>query len=319
MKIKVILILIAITNFAIAQNENSINSILEKYITKSPNENAGIIVGLIDKNTDSIYVFSKGAIKRENDLRLVCPASKPVISYLLLRNSININSTINTWFPLKQGYTKSNEITIKMLLSNTSGIKDYVGFIDKDKICNAEFTVDEFYKNKELAFHPGESILYSNTGLNAAGVILEKETNKTIDSLIFYNFNKIAPSIRMDDNNGNYPKGYINPWPYHYSQSSFSGGVIGSIDDFLKLMNYLTKQPEFNIMTNWVKEKDGVKYGLGIFGQNNVVFYQGNSGANFSLLIMINSKIMYFHTTNELDYNNLQNYINKLIPLVMTI
>jgi len=39
------------------------------------------------------------------------------------RKGLNIKSTIDKWFPLKDGYQKSDKITIKMLLSNTSGIR----------------------------------------------------------------------------------------------------------------------------------------------------------------------------------------------------
>jgi len=279
-----------------------------------------MIVGIIDCDTDNIKTFSVGVIDKKNDLRLVCPASKPAISYLILKKGINIQSTIDKWFPMNQGYQKSDEITIKMLLSNTSGIRDYVDIpIDKELLCNAQFTVDTAYKNKGIAFNPGDSVLYSNTGFNAAGIILEKETNKTVNDLLGEYFKSIAPSIKMDDGKGNYPKGYTNPWPYHYSQSGFSGGLIGTIDDYLRMMAYITEQPEFKIMTDWVKEVNGLKWGLGIFGQDNMIMYQGNSGANLSFLIMINSKIIYIHTTNELDYNKFQGYVNNLIPLLMQI
>ncbi len=123
----------------------------------------------------------------------------------------------------------------------------------------------------------------------------------------------------MDNGKGNYPKGYINPWPYHYSQSGFSGGLIGKIEDYLKMMDYISKQPEFKIMTDWVKDVNGMKWGLGIFGQGDMIMYQGNSGANFSFLIKINSKIIYIHTTNELDYNKFQECVNNLVPLLMQI
>ena len=322
MRKQVILTVLLMTSYCIskAQVDNTIDSLLNQYVVSSTNKDAGMIVGIIDCNTEKIKVFSKGAINKDNDLRLVCPASKPVISYLILKNGINIQSTIDKWFPQKQGYHKSDKITIKMLLSNTSGIKDYVEIpIDKDRACNAQFTVDTAYKNKELAFSPGDSILYSNTGFNAAGIILEKETNKTVDALLSEYFKGISPSIKMDNGRGNYPKGYVIPWPYHYSQSGFSGGLIGTVEDYLKIMDYISKQSEFKIMTDWVKEVDGLKWGLGIFGQENMTMYQGNSGVNLSFFIKIGSKIIYIHTTNELDYKKFQGYVNNLVSLLMQV
>ncbi|MCK4662420.1 MAG: hypothetical protein KAT68_06120 [Bacteroidales bacterium] len=121
----------------------------------------------------------------------------------------------------------------------------------------------------------------------------------------------------MDDGHGNYPKGYPL-LPYHFSQLGFAGGLIGNIDDYLKMMSFISSQVEFKEMTNWVKEYNGIKYGLGLFGQENVVFYHGNSGANNSFLLKINSKIIYFHTTNEMDFQRFQGLINKLVPILIS-
>jgi hypothetical protein len=99
-----------------AQTDSVINSLLNKYVLSSTNKDAGILVGFIDCNTDIVKTFSKGAIDKGNDLRLMCPGSKPAISYLILKNGLNIQSTIDKWFPLNQGYKMSDKITIKMLL-----------------------------------------------------------------------------------------------------------------------------------------------------------------------------------------------------------
>jgi len=319
MKRQIILttLLISIFFSAKAQTDSVIDSLLNQYVLSSTNKDAGILVGVIDCNTDIVKTFSNGAIDKGNDLRLVCPGSKPAISYLILKNGLNIQSTIDKWFPLKQGYQKSDKITIKMLLSNTSGIKDYVGLLFNCKQAGSvQFTIDTAYKNKELAFNPGDSVLYSNTGFNAAGIILEKETNKSVNDLLSEHFKVIAPSIRMDNGHGNYPKGYVNPWPYHYSLSGFSGGLIGTIEDYLRMMVYISKQPEFKTMTDWVKVVNGWNHGLGIEGAGNKIIYPGNSGANLSWLIKIDSKIIYIHTANDLDNNKFQGFLNNVIPLL---
>jgi hypothetical protein len=319
MKRQIILttLLISIFFSSKAQTDSVIDSLLNQYVLSSVNKDAGILVGVIDCNTDVVKTFSKGAIDKGNDLRLECPGSKPAISYLILINGLNIQSTIDKWFPLNKGYKMSDKITIKMLLSNTSGINDYVGLLFNCKQAgNAQFTIDTAYKNKELAFNPGESVLYSNTGFNMAGIILEKETGKTVDELLSEQFKRISPSIRMDNGNGNYPKGYVNPWPYHYSLSAYSGGLIGNIEDYLKMMAYISKQPEFKIMTDWVKVINGWKQGLGIEGEGNRIIYPGNSGANLSWFIKIDSKIVYIHSANDLDNDKFQGFITKVIPLL---
>ncbi|MFA5971969.1 MAG: serine hydrolase domain-containing protein [Lentimicrobiaceae bacterium] len=318
MKRQIILATFLISIFigAKAQTDAVIDSILNQYVLSSANKNAGILGGVIDCNTDVVKTFSNGAINKGNDLRLVCPGSKPAISYMILKNGLNIQSTIDKWFPLDQSYKMSDKITIKMLLSNTSGINDYVGLLFNCKQAgNAQLTIDTAYKNKELAFNPGDSVLYSNTGFNMAGIILEKETGKTVDELLSEQFKGISPSIRMDDGNGNYPKGYM-PWPYHYSLSSYSGGMIGTIEDYLRMMAYISEQPEFRIMKDWVKVVNGWGHGLGIEGEGNKVIYPGNSGANLSWLIMVNSKIIYVHTANDLDNGKFQGFLDNVIPLL---
>lgn len=317
-KISIIFICTIISIFVNAQNSyNEINQILNEYIKSTDSENSGIIIGVIDFKTNQIFIDFQGEISKTNDLRLVCPASKPAISYMILKENININSTIDKWFPEERGYEKSNKITLKMLLSNTSGIPDYVGLIDSSVSCTPQYTIDVGYKNRKLIFEPRDSVLYSNTGFNMAGVILEKESSKSVNMLIDKYFKNIAPSIRMDDGKGNYPKGYPNLWPYHYSQSGFAGGLIGTIEDYLKMMSYIVQQAEYKIMTDWVIESNGTKWGLGFFGQNDIVMYHGNSGVNYSMLLIINSKIVYLHTTNELNYDKFQNLLNKTIPILI--
>ncbi|NVO20176.1 MAG: beta-lactamase family protein [Bacteroidetes bacterium] len=310
-------LLISVFLSAKAQTDSAINKLLDQYILLSGSKDAGILVGVMDTHTGILKTFSKGSIDKENDLRLMCPASKPAISYLILKNGLNIESTIDKWFPIDQGYKKADKITIKMLLSNTSGINDYVGLLFNCKEAeNVQFTVDTAYRNKELAFNPGESVLYSNTGFNMSGMILEKETKKSINELLKEQFNKTAPSIRLDDGNGNYPKGYMNPWPYHYSLSGYSGGLIGTIGDYLRMMAFISRQPEFRIMTDWVKVVNGWKYGLGIEGEGNAIIYPGNSGANLSWLTIIDSKIIYVHSANDLDNAKFQNFLNNIIPIL---
>jgi len=320
MKKQIILTALLFTVFSIskAQTDSTIDNLLKQYLLSSANKEAGILIGIIDCNTDKVKIFSRGAIDKGNDLRLMCPGSKPAISYLILKNGLNIQSTIDKWFPLNQGYKMSNKITIKMLLSNTSGINDYVGLLFNCKQAgNAQLTIDTAYKNKELAFIPGDSVLYSNTGFNIAGIILEKETKKTVNALLKEHFKEIAPSIRLDDGKGNYPKGYMNPWPYHYSLSAYSGGMIGTIEDYLRMMAFISKQPEFKIMTDWVKVINGWKHGLGIEGEGDKILYPGNSGTNLSWLIKIDSKIIYVHTANDLDNDKFQGFLSEVIPLLM--
>ena len=91
MRKQIILTILLITSYCIskAQIDSTIDNLLNQYVVSSANNDAGMIAGIIDCNTETIKVFSKGAINKDNDFRLVCPASKPAIAYLILKKGIN--------------------------------------------------------------------------------------------------------------------------------------------------------------------------------------------------------------------------------------
>ncbi len=90
-----LILLISVCMINAQDIDSTINSILQDYISTSNSNDAGILVGIIDNSTEISKIYSCGRITRENDLRLVCPASKPVISYIILNKKIDINATID--------------------------------------------------------------------------------------------------------------------------------------------------------------------------------------------------------------------------------
>ncbi len=71
---------------------------------KNAGNNAGIVIGITDTESQATKIYSKGAIKETDELKLVCPASKPIISYILLKENLDLNSTIKKEFPKSDGY-----------------------------------------------------------------------------------------------------------------------------------------------------------------------------------------------------------------------
>lgn len=96
-------------------------------------------------------------------------------------------------------------ITIKNLLTHTSGIPNYTGFPDFAKttilpISTTEMT--DLLKSKPLDFAPDEKFSYSNSGFYMLGVIIEKVSGKTYADFLQEN---IFTPLKMKDT------GYDNP------------------------------------------------------------------------------------------------------------
>lgn len=68
-----------------------------------------------------------------------------------------------------------SEITLRQLLSHTSGLKDYTGFLSKEM--TREHTPSELLaaiRNEPLSFKPGESFDYSNTNYLLLGLVVQR-------------------------------------------------------------------------------------------------------------------------------------------------
>ncbi len=113
-------------------------------------------------------------------------------------------------------------ITIKHLLTHTSGLPDYMELAedhwDKTKIATNEDIIKLFQvHHPEIAFEPNESWEYSNTGYLLLGTIIERVSGKTFEGYLketifdplgmentFVYRRRYAPQVV-----GNYAQGYI--------------------------------------------------------------------------------------------------------------
>jgi D-alanyl-D-alanine carboxypeptidase len=89
---------------------------------------------------------------------------------------LSLNDPVGKYLP---GLTRANDITVRQLLSHTSGYQDYypqdyVPPFMREPVTAAAI-LDRF-ANKPLDFEPGTAWQYSNTGFVVAGRVLEKAT-----------------------------------------------------------------------------------------------------------------------------------------------
>jgi len=113
------------------------------------------------------------------------------------------------------GITGGDRITIRQLLSHTSGLQDFwpqdYSFQDMEQPTTPQHIVDKWAK-KPLDFEPGTRWQYSNTGYVVAGMIAEKVSG---EPLLTYLHSKVFDPLHMtsvidqdDTNTPAFPAGY---------------------------------------------------------------------------------------------------------------
>jgi CubicO group peptidase (beta-lactamase class C family) len=153
---------------------------------------------LVAENGKIIYKNAFGLANREWNVAnttdtkfMIGSVSKPLTALLMLiqvqKGLVDLNKTISDYLP---GYSKKNgaRITIRQLLSHTSGIPNYD--IIKDffpRISRQNFTREDYvklYMDSTLAFEPGSSYYYSSWGYFTLGYIMEQVTGKSYSQLM---------------------------------------------------------------------------------------------------------------------------------------
>lgn len=125
---------------------------------------------------------------------------------------LSLDDTVAKWVP---GITDGDKITIRQLLSHTSGLQDYwpqdYSFAAMEKPVTPQEIIDRWAK-KPLDFAPGTQWQYSNTGYVVAGLIVEKAAGKP---LLAYLQDKVFKPLGMKaiDQDLAIGKGY--PQGYH--------------------------------------------------------------------------------------------------------
>jgi D-alanyl-D-alanine carboxypeptidase len=221
---------------------------------------------------------------------------------LLVQNGkMSIDDPVSRWFP---ELTRANEVTVRNLMSHTSGYEDYA---PQDytipawtKPTTAQTIVHE-WATKPLDFEPGTQYQYSNTNFNIVGLIVEKVSGQP-----FWSFLKsrvldpvgLKRTIDLDTEHDQLePTGYfrhaLGPLRPALSEAPgwyFADGEMAMpVSDLLawdvSVMNEsLLQHPSYVAMETPTKLKNGrdISYGLGFtVGEQNghrVVSHTGEVG-----------------------------------------
>ncbi|HEX8397936.1 MAG TPA: serine hydrolase domain-containing protein [Pyrinomonadaceae bacterium] len=115
-------------------------------------------------------VFEIGSVSKQ--------ITAAAVMLLVEEGKINLDEKISKYLPNTP--ESWNKVTVRNLLTHTSGIKNYTGLSGFELIKRSKR--DDFIKAVgalPLEFEPGERWIYSNTGYNLLGFIIESASNKS--------------------------------------------------------------------------------------------------------------------------------------------
>jgi CubicO group peptidase (beta-lactamase class C family) len=105
------------------------------------------------------------------------------VMLLAREGKLSLDDDIRKYIPELPSYGKT--ITIRHILTHTSGIRDYLTLWGLAGVDDADLTTDQdaldlIARQRELNFAPGEQWLYSNSGFFLASVIVKRVSGKTL-------------------------------------------------------------------------------------------------------------------------------------------
>jgi D-alanyl-D-alanine carboxypeptidase len=206
------------------------------------------------------------------------------ILMLQQQGKLKLDDPISTWLPQ---LTRANEVTLREVLSHTSGYQDYYAedysMLRMKNPTTADAILDNWGK-KPLDFEPGTQWQYSNTNFVIAGKIVEIVSGMPVMKFLQKNIftplnmtqvmNSDMHQLEQTDAHGyiRYALGPLRPAPQDGPGWMFAAGELAMpVHDLLlwdiAMMNESLLQPaSYREMFAGVKLKDGedTHYGLGV-------------------------------------------------------
>ncbi len=234
----------------------------EKVTTKTP-----FTIGSISKSLTGLAIMK---LIEENTVHLEDPVQKYI-----------------PWFTLKDQEAASN-ITIKHLLTHSSGISTYSGLSISDKESKDFHAIKnnvENLSNVTLTASSGEKHQYSNANFLILGALIEEVTNQTFSNYMKQEvFLPLGMKSVAADNDTSYKNGYLagyQSWfgiPRKSSITYDNGGapygyITASTEDMVQYIKFLGRQENADFLTEntmnlyvspHVQTGDTRYYGLGV-------------------------------------------------------
>jgi D-alanyl-D-alanine carboxypeptidase len=212
-----------------------------------------------------------------------------VVLQLVGERRLRLNDSIEDWLP---GVVPNGEaITLRMVLSHTSGLFDYGE--DADFITRIVADPDRYWSPRDIlavalahppTFPPGAGWSYSNTGYILLGLVLERVTGQPIQTVlerrVFRPLHLSRTFFALDGRfRGTYAHGYLPPsltgggyqdtssWPPSWAWAA--GAVVSTAADVARfyqglMSGHLLRPSLLREMTKTVPAESPGRYGLGL-------------------------------------------------------
>ena len=269
-----------------------------------------------------------------------------VIMKLYENGIISLDDPISKYLPeelyrgihIYKGIDYSDKITIKQLLSHTSGIADYYSekskagkslfelFLeDPERTWTVDETIERARKDMEPNFPPGTDASYSDTNFQLLGKLIEIVTGKSLhevyDDFLFgalalkhtwlSSYSKSEPTTSCTPADVFYNNKIINTVRSNGSYWA-DGGIISTAEEciiFLKALNegHIVSISTLKLMHNWHKLEFPFKYGYGSMyfelpPSQNIPPLWGHSGSTGAFLYYSEQWNMYIAgTVNQVE------------------
>jgi CubicO group peptidase (beta-lactamase class C family) len=196
MKVKILiagLLSLCLINITVAQTkEQKLSELLTAYTNLNEFNGAVLVTqkGTVLLNKGYGYKnAASGEPNTENTIFQIGSITKQFTSAIILKLAENkklaLNDKISKYFT---DLRFDKDITIKQLLSHTSGIYNYTNdadFMKSEAVKPAnQQKIFALFQNKKLDFEPGTQWNYSNSGYMLLGYIIEKVTKKTYEQIV---------------------------------------------------------------------------------------------------------------------------------------
>ncbi len=251
---------------------------------------------LVSENGKIVYEAAFGMANREWNIPnttdtkfMIGSVSKPITALLTLiqvqNGLLDLDKTIENYLPEFSGKPAA-KVTIRQLLSHTSGIPNYD--IIKDffpRISRQNFSREDYIKifmDSSLAFEPGTKNLYSSWGFFTLGYIMERVTGKSYAALMKED---IFDKIGMTNSGSYFHTQIVNKRAsgYDYSLGGYTSGdfrdqsntmgtgdMYSTVDDIFKLDRAISNNTLLNKKLTEEMLTPGMRpaqYGLGWFNK----------------------------------------------------
>ncbi|SNS29661.1 D-alanyl-D-alanine carboxypeptidase [Actinomadura meyerae] len=218
--------------------------------------------------TSGVADVTSGAPMRAGSRFRIGSMTKPfvatVVLHLVGERRVVLDAPVERYLPgvVRGNGNDGRVITVRQLLQHTSGIPDYLTYLDPQEILKDPLAHHDVHDLVDLAlahpplFEPGKGWRYSNTNYLLAGMLIEKVTGRTYGEEIR---RRIIKPLRLRDTSvptdastisGRHPRGYARPGPtapllditaVNPSVADASGSMISSGADLNRFLGALVR------------------------------------------------------------------------------